>query len=287
MQPVRRFPGEADPDIVAEIAAEIASRCYRDATFQAEVDGFPIIPPVEIFIDREEEVVGAFRAVMVDPQLVAGDPAQLLAVLHEVAMPAFAGAHRIDHHLLRQGGGAVKLVHHHLVELLQKVFRGGDVAQAQAGKHIDLGEGEDRQGALEHPREAGDRMMFPSVKGHSVVGLVGEQPELVLLHQVGHRLQLGSAEHLAAGIIRRIEVKRGGFGGDEALQVCGDVQIRFLIKPAVKRRFHHHPAGQAHHAQEERPAGSQHQYFIAGIQQSHRADVQRIAGSAGEHDIVR
>ena len=98
----------------------------------------------------------------------------------------------------------------HLADGRGRVERRDGVPQPPPGAAERLAEPRDRDHPLAHPRPGGERVVVPRV--HDVlVDLVREHPRHVeLLHEPRDQVQLGAREHLAGGVVRRVEHERLG-----------------------------------------------------------------------------
>jgi hypothetical protein len=81
----------------------------------------------------------------------------------------------------------------------------------------------DREGALGHPRERGERPVL-TVEDEVLVHLVGDRDEIPLDAEARDRPELGGREDLAGGVVRRVEEQESGAVGDERGQ-CVDVRL--------------------------------------------------------------
>ncbi len=58
-----------------------------------------------------------------------------------------------------------------------------------------------------------------SVEDHVLVNLVGDRDQIVAAAEVGDRFQLGSGEHPAGGVVRRVDDDRPGRLVDRCLEI--------------------------------------------------------------------
>ena len=96
----------------------------------------------------------------------------------------------------------------HLADGVGQLGAGEDVAEPPAGDAEGLGQAADGDGAVVHARERGHRDVLVGVVEDVLVDLVGDAERVELLAEPGDQLQLGAAEHLAAGIVRRVDDDR-------------------------------------------------------------------------------
>ena len=118
---------------------------------------------------------------------------------------------------------------------------GADPADLPAGHGEGLGRRRDRDGAVAHPGQAGQRSMPPLVD-EVLVGLVGDGDQVVVDAHARDRRELVVVEDLARRVVRRVEDQQAGAVGDGATQLVdveGEVR-RSQPDRAVRAPGHGH-----------------------------------------------
>src|SRR5262249_52528632 len=119
-----------------------------------------------------------------------------------------AGAQRTECAALHRDRHVVDAVVDHLLDRRRDRLARDEVADAEPGLRVALGEREHRDAAI-GDAERRDRYVR-GIVAVVLVDLVGEDPQAVLHGELRDRAQLGLVEHRAVGVVRRAQIDAGG-----------------------------------------------------------------------------
>ena len=186
---------------------------------------------------------------------------------------------------LADGAGAGGLLALHHVHGIHQMLRACRVADAPAGHGIGFRHAVHGQRAvIEIGLDLGGRAELEVAIGEVLVHVVGEDPDMRMLHQdIGQRLHLGPAIGRARGVGGRVEDHPLRLRRDGALEILGlELEVGFLLRLDEDRGA----AAQRHHLGVAHPVGRHADHLVARVQRGKQGVVDHMLAARG-HDGLR
>ncbi|CDN44273.1 hypothetical protein BN871_EN_00110 [Paenibacillus sp. P22] len=228
--------------------------------------------------DRREGIEGSLRLVALQADVAQpfdDEAAALVVRLHHAVHLFHAVRQRLQRGDLRHVGGAHDRVLMDLEHRADQLGMAACVADPPARHGERLGEAADQNRAVLHSRHGGEADMLASI-GQLGIDLVGDDDQIMLLHDLGDR-QPVLVGHDAAGRIARIaEDQNFGAGRDRRPQRVG-----LKLEGMLRECFHPDgdSAGERRNRRIRNVARLRNENLVTGTDQSPQSEVDRFAAA--------